>query len=173
MSAHVLSRGTVFAGRYQVERCIGSGGMGAVYEAEHIDTERKVALKVMLPQSLVTEGHRERFQQEARVAGRIRHPYIVDVLDAGVDDVTNMPFLVMELLEGEDLGSRIERLGPMMPDEAAVLLQQIASALDCLHERSIVHRDLKPENLFLTSAEDGTPTVKLLDFGVAKVLAEG
>src|SRR3954470_23727908 len=110
MTSHVLSRGAVFAGRYKVEACIGSGGMGAVYEAEHLETERKVALKVMLPQALVSEGTRERFKQEARVAGRMRHPHIVDVLDAGVDEATDMPYLVMELLLGEDLGTRLDRL---------------------------------------------------------------
>lgn len=147
--------------------------MGAVFEAEHMDTERRVALKVLHAQALNNETARERFKQEARVAGKLRHLHIVDVLDAGVDDLTAMPYLVMELLHGEDLGSRIHRVGPMGAPEAARILQQIASALDCLHERQIVHRDLKPENLFLTWTDDGTPTIKLLDFGVAKVLAEG
>ena len=173
MLAHVLHRGDVFAGRYRVERCIGTGGMGAVFEAEHMDTERRVALKVLHAQALNSETARERFKQEARVAGKLRHLHIVDVLDAGVDDLTAMPFLVMELLHGEDLGSRIHRIGPMGAPEAVRILQQIGSALDCLHERQIVHRDLKPENLFLTWTDDGTPTIKLLDFGVAKVLAEG
>ena len=173
MASNLLSRGDVFAGRYKIERAIGSGGMGAVFEAEHLETERRVALKVLLPQSLISDTARERFKQEARVAGKIRHPHIVDVIDAGVDDPTKMPYLVMELLHGEDLGSRIDRLGPISPEETVALLAQIASALDCLHERSIVHRDLKPENLFLTWAEDGARTMKLLDFGVAKVIAEG
>jgi serine/threonine protein kinase len=173
MASNLLTRGDVFAGRYRIERPIGTGGVGAVFEAEHLETERKVALKVLLPRSLVSETARERFKQEARVAGKIRHPNIVEVLDAGLDDITKMPYLVMELLHGEDLGSRIDRLGPMGPEEAVALLAQIASALDCLHERSVVHRDLKPENLFLTWAEDGTRVMKLLDFGVVKVLAEG
>ncbi len=173
MLAHVLHRGDVFAGRYRVERCIGSGGMGAVFEAEHLETERRVALKVLHPQSLNSETARERFKQEARVAGKLRHLHVVDVLDAGVDDITSMPYLVMELLQGEDLGSRIGRCGPMEATEVVRLLQQVSSALDCLHERQIVHRDLKPENLFLTWGDDGTPILKLLDFGVAKVIAEG
>jgi eukaryotic-like serine/threonine-protein kinase len=173
MAANLLSRGDIFAGRYRIERSIGAGGMGAVFEAEHLETERRVALKVLLPHSLVSETARERFKQEARVAGRIRHPHIVDVIDAGVDDITNMPYLVMELLHGEDLGTRVQRIGAMSAEETVALLTQVASALDCLHERSIVHRDLKPENLFLTWAEDGSRVVKLLDFGVAKVIAEG
>jgi serine/threonine-protein kinase len=173
MLSNGLSRGDVFADRYRVLRRIGSGGMGSVFEAEHIETERRVAMKVLLPQSLVNDSARERFKQEARVAGRLRHPNIVDVLDAGVDDMTNMPYLVMELLEGEDLASRISRLGPISPEETVALLRPAAAALDCLHERSIVHRDLKPENLFLTWNEDGSRSVKLLDFGVAKVIAEG
>ena len=173
MLAHVLHRGDLFAGRYRVERCIGSGGMGAVYEAEHVETERRIALKVLLPQALVSDGARERFQQEVRVAAKIRHPNIVDVLDAGVDDLTSTPYLAMELLHGEDLGSRLARAGRMSPLEAVALLSEAASALDCLHEKQIVHRDLKPENLFLARGSDGRRTLKLLDFGVAKVIAEG
>ncbi|MFO0588210.1 MAG: protein kinase [Polyangiaceae bacterium] len=169
----MLHRGDIFAGRYRVERCIGSGGMGAVYEAEHLETERRVALKVLHPQALHSESARDRFKQEARVAAKIRHVHVVDVLDAGVDEITDMPYLVMEMLHGEDLATRIGRLGPLAAEEAVMFLQQAAAALDCLHERQIVHRDLKPENLFLTWADDGTPTLKLLDFGVAKVLEDG
>ena len=173
MLAHVLHRGDIFAGRYRVERCIGSGGMGAVYEAEHLETERRVALKVLHPQALHSESARDRFKQEARVAGKIRYVHVVDVLDAGVDEITDMPYLVMELLHGEDLATRIGRLGPLAAEETVMFLQQAAAALDCLHERQIVHRDLKPENLFLTWGDDGSPTLKLLDFGVAKVLEAG
>ncbi|MBK8256340.1 MAG: protein kinase [Polyangiaceae bacterium] len=173
MAPTLLRKGEIFAGRYRIERSIGAGGMGAVFEAEHLDTERHVALKVLLPHSLVNESARDRFKQEARVAGKIRHPHIVDVLDAGVDDSTNMPFLVMELLEGEDLASRVDRLGPMSAEETVMLLWQIGLALDTLHARSIVHRDLKPENLFLTWTEDGMQVMKLLDFGVAKVISAG
>jgi serine/threonine protein kinase len=173
MAATLLSRGDLFAGRYKIDRAIGAGGMGAVFEAEHLETERKVALKVLLPASLVSDTARERFKQEARVSGRIRHPYVVDVVDAGVDDLTAMPYLVMELLRGEDLGSHIDHHGPLSPKEAIAVLGQVACALDYLHERSIVHRDLKPANLFLSISEDGARVMKLLDFGVAKVLAEG
>ena len=167
-----LVEGTVFAGRYRVERCIASGGMGAVYEVVHLETNRRRALKVMLPHVLQTPGLRERFQLEARVAANIESEFIVDVFDAGFDEATQMPFLVMELLRGEEVGKRLKRLGRLAPAEVASIVHQVSLALDRTHRASIVHRDLKPENIFLTEREDGPPRVKVLDFGVAKVLAE-
>ncbi len=168
----MLSDGSLFAERYRIVRLIASGGMGAVYETVHQVTGRRVALKVMLGHTLSSEALRSRFLQEARVAGTIRSRHIVDVLDAGVDSATNAPFLVMELLEGEDVGQRLQRLGRLDRAEAALLLWQTAVALDKLHRRGIVHRDLKPRNLFVARTEDGKPSVKLLDFGVAKMLAQ-
>jgi serine/threonine protein kinase len=166
-----LQQDTVFAGRYRIVRRIAAGGMGAVYEVLHLETERRRALKVMLPHMLQSEDLRERFKREARVAARIESEFIVDVFDAGVDDATQMPFLVMELLKGEELGKRLKRVGRFPAAEVATYLQQTAMALDKTHQASIVHRDLKPENLFLTQTEDGQPRIKVLDFGIAKVLA--
>ena len=167
-----LQDGALFAGRYRILRRIAAGGMGAVYEVLHIETERRRALKVMLPHVLQSEDLRQRFKQEAKVAAHIDSEFIVEVFDAGVDEATGMPFLVMELLRGEELGQRLKRLGRFGPAEVIAHLHQTALALDKTHRASIVHRDLKPENLFLTEREDGPPRVKVLDYGVAKIVAE-
>src|SRR4051812_22381964 len=168
-----LQNGTIFAGRYRIVRCIAAGGMGAVYEVLHIETERRRALKVMLPHIVQDAELRERFKREARVAAQIESKFITDVFDAGVDDETGMPFLVMELLKGEELGQRLKKVGRFAPAEALNYLQQTASVLDKTHRAAIVHRDLKPANLFLVERDDEPPHIKVLDFGVAKIVAEG
>jgi serine/threonine-protein kinase len=167
-----LDEGTIFAGRYRVVRRIAAGGMGAVYEVVHLETNRRRALKVMLPHVLQSEDLRQRFQLEAKVAAEIESEFIVDVFDAGYDEATSMPYLVMELLRGEEVGKRVKRLGRLSPSEVVTVLHQTGLALDRTHRANIVHRDLKPENLFLTEREDGAPHVKVLDFGVAKIVAE-
>ncbi len=168
MKAVPFSPGFAFAGRYRVVRELATGGMGVVYEATHLVTGRSVALKVMLGHTLDQAELRARFLQEARVAAQIKSAHVVDVLDAGIDTETGIPFLVMELLVGEDFAERITRLGALPAAEAVTYLWQMALALDKLHKAGVVHRDLKPRNLFLTSADDGAPLVKVLDFGVAK-----
>ncbi|WP_437784774.1 serine/threonine-protein kinase [Sorangium sp. So ce1097] len=172
MSA-TLADGTVFAHRYRVVRLLALGAMGSVYEVLHIETNRRRALKVMHAHLFQSEEMRSRFKREAQITADIESEYIVDVFDAGIDEATGMPFLVMELLRGEELGQRLKRLGRLPPGEVATIVQQTASALDRTHAASIVHRDLKPENLFVTQRDDGTPRMKILDFGVAKLLAEG
>lgn len=172
MSNLSLTIGATFNGRYRVVRCMAHGGMGAVYEVIHLETERRRALKVMLPHLVQSPELRDRFRQEARVAAKIESKYIVDVFDAGIDDPTGMPFLVMELLKGEELGKRLERLKRLPAKEVVKYLQQTASALDKTHSANIVHRDLKPENLFLHEQEDEEPRIKVLDFGIAKIVAE-
>ncbi len=167
-----LQAGSQFGGRYRVERLIAKGGMGAVYEVTHYETQRRRALKVMHPHICESAELRDRFKAEARVAAQIDSDFIVDVFDAGVDEATTMPFLVMELLRGEELGQRLARVGRFAPEEALSYLWQTALALEKTHKASIVHRDLKPENLFLTLHEDGHPRIKVLDFGVAKFVAE-
>jgi eukaryotic-like serine/threonine-protein kinase len=164
-----LEVGSMFAERYRVERCIATGAMGAVYEVTHLETERRRALKVMRPEIVRREDLRQRFREEAKVAARIDSEFIVDVYDAGVDAATGVPFLVMELLAGESLGARIER-GPIPYDEALRYLRQAAAALDKSHQARIVHRDLKPENLFLVERADGSRQIKVLDFGIAKLI---
>ncbi|XXX72679.1 serine/threonine-protein kinase [Sorangium sp. So ce134] len=146
--------------------------MGAVYEAVHLETNRRRALKVMLPHFLQSDELKERFRQEARVAADIESEFIVDVCDAGVDRATQMPFLVMELLRGDELGKLLRERKRFAAAEVVTYLHQAALALDKTHRAMIVHRDLKPENLFLTFREDGAPRIKVLDFGIAKVVAE-
>lgn len=170
--SRALIDGSVFAHRYRVVRCIATGGMGSVYEVIHIGTNRRRALKVMHPHLFQSPELRERFKREARVAADIQSEYVVDVFDTGVDESTGIPFLVMELLQGEDLRHRLQRTGRLSSHEVVTYLLQVAAALDKSHAASIVHRDLKPENIFLTHREDGLPLVKVLDFGVAKILAE-
>ena len=168
-----LSAGQIFHGRYEIVRCLKAGGMGAVYECIHLKTRKHRALKVMLPQILADASMRDRFELEARVTADIESEHIVETFDAGVDDATGAPFLVMELLRGEDLRSILKNRGPLPASETVVLLSQAALALDKTHAAGIVHRDLKPDNLFVTIRDDGTPRLKVLDFGIAKVVADG
>jgi serine/threonine-protein kinase len=163
-----LAAGQIFANRYEVVRCIGSGGMGAVYEVIHLETERRRALKVMHAHFADSPDFRERFKREARVAAQIDSDYIVDVFDAGVDEATKMPFLAMELLRGEELARTLKRVGRLAAADVVSCLLQTSLALDRTHKASIVHRDLKPENIFLCERDDGPPQIKVLDFGIAK-----
>lgn len=166
------AEGEVFAGRYRVVRGIATGAMGAVYEVVHIETERRQALKVMHPHLAENPEFRARFKLEARIAARIESDHIVEVLDAGIDAESGMPFLVMELLRGEELSKYLRRVGRLPPEEAIVYLRQTALALDKTHAAGVVHRDLKPANLFMAKRDDDTPRIKVLDFGIAKLVAE-
>jgi serine/threonine-protein kinase len=167
----VLSPGHVFHGRYEVVRCLKSGGMGAVYEVIHKETCRRRALKVMLPSAVEDPEMLARFQREARIAANIESEHIVETFDAGVDEDTGAPFLVMELLRGEDLAAMLARCGALQPDVVVGILSQVASALVRTHAAGVVHRDLKPENIFASRRDDGAPKIKILDFGIAKVVA--
>lgn len=168
-----LSEGAVFHGRYQITRCLKAGGMGAIYECVHLTTRKHRALKVMLPELIASPGMRARFELEARVTAEIESDHIVETFDAGVDEATGAPFLVMELLRGDDLDGLLESRGPFTAEETVGLLSQVAPALDRTHAAGIVHRDLKPQNLFLTTRDDGSPRLKILDFGIAKMVADG
>ncbi len=168
-----LSAGQIFHGRYEIVRCLKAGGMGAVYECIHLKTRKHRALKVMLPQILADASMRDRSELEARVTADIESEHIVETFDAGIDDATGAPFLVMELLRGEDLRSILKKRGALPVSETVELLSQAARALDKTHAAGIVHRDLKPDNLFVTIRDDGTPRLKVLDFGIAKVVADG
>lgn len=170
MSAH-LSAGTIFAGRYRIIKSLAAGGMGEVYEAVHLETRRRKALKIMHGHLIEDGDMRDRFMREARISAEIESEFIVDVSDAGIDEASRMPFLVMELLHGEDLSRRLRRVGRFAPAEIIAYFNQIAIALDKTHAAEVVHRDLKPDNLFLTQREDGSPRIKILDFGVAKAIA--
>jgi tetratricopeptide (TPR) repeat protein len=169
-----LASGEIFAVHYRIERPLSAGGMGAVYEVTDLKTERRRALKVMLPDLALMADARERFRKEARVGASIASEHVVEVLDAGVDEATNIPFLVMELLEGEDLADMVARCGPLPHETVAALFVELGHALEAAHRAGVVHRDLKPENLFLArSRRSGKErTLKILDFGIAKIVAE-
>jgi serine/threonine protein kinase len=169
-----LQAGAVFAADYRIERLLARGGMGAVYVAHQLSTGRKRALKLMHPLLTGDESLRRRFEQEARVGSRIKSSHVVEVIAAGVDAASGMPWLAMELLDGEDLAQYGERLGPRPLGEVVEILSQICHALGAAHDVGVVHRDLKPENVFLArSLQQGSPTlVKLLDLGIAKIVAE-
>jgi serine/threonine-protein kinase len=172
--------GQILAGRYRLERLLARGGHGAVFVAEQLATEARVAVKVLLPHVLDDEEALRRFELEAKVAGRIASEYIVRTLDAGVDPSSGLPFIAMELLEGCSLSEAVRLEGPCSAGDTTTYILQVAHALDKAHgmrgdngqTRAIVHRDLKPENLFLTTREDGQRVVKILDFGTAKVVSE-
>ena len=157
--------GTELAGKYRIERLLGQGGMGAVYVALHLGIGRRVALKVLLPQFAFDTELLARFRNEARAASAIHHAGIVEMLDLGAGPAGE-PFLVMELLEGESLGTRLRNAGALELDVAAWIVLQLLDAVGAAHERGIVHRDLKPDNVFLVV----TPrtAVKVLDFGISK-----
>ncbi len=157
-------------GNYRAISLLGEGGMGAVYLAEHPGIGRRVAVKVLHKNYIRDENLLTRFLNEARAANAIRHPNIIEILDSGtIADGT--PFLVMELLEGESLGTRIRRLGALPIPTAVELCYQTASALGAAHKKGIVHRDLKPDNLYVVpdAHEPDRERIKVLDFGIAKL----
>jgi serine/threonine-protein kinase len=160
-------------GRYRPIRLLGRGGMGIVYEVEHVHTSEILALKVLSDRALASDGSIERFRREARVPARIRSEHVVRVVDAdAAPELGGAPYLVMELLHGEDL-RRAAGEAPQPPDRVIDWLAQVARALDKAHGLGIIHRDLKPENLFLARRDDGTSIVKILDFGIAKMTFDG
>jgi len=160
-----LAEGTVF-GRYRIVRLLGRGGMGAVYEATHVDLKKRVALKT-LPKSVAADPLViARFVREGELASKIRHPHVVDVTDVGVED--GIPYLVMEFLEGEDLGSLLDRVRPIPIQQIADVLIPVCAAVGTAHEEGVIHRDLKPENIYLANVR-GQIVPKLLDFGISKI----
>jgi serine/threonine-protein kinase len=162
-----IAIGDVLAGKYRVERVLGVGGMGVVVQATHLQLDQLVALKFMLGAALHNPPLIERFAREARAAVRLRSDHVARVLDVGTLE-SGSPYIVMEYLEGSDLGTLVERSG-RFPVEAAVdCLLQACDAVAEAHALGIVHRDLKPKNLFLTYRNDGRPLVKVLDFGISK-----
>jgi len=160
--------GKCLDGRYRIEAQLGAGGAGTVYRARHLGLDRLVALKVLQRQHQERWGSRKRFEREARALAQLSHEHIVAVSDCGVD--AGVPFLVMELLEGESLEARLKK-GALPPALAAELLQQLLLGLTFVHEHGLVHRDIKPGNLFLERTAQGRERLKLLDFGLAKLLA--
>ncbi len=169
-----LQPGTIFAGDYRVVRPLSSGGMGALYVVDQLSTGKQRALKLMHPELVADGTLRRRFEQEARIGGRIPSDHVVEVQAAGVDVQTGSPYLVMELLEGDDLAAVVAARGPLPPAEARRLMEQLCHAVGAAHAAGIVHRDLKPENVFVARSRrtDVAFTVKVLDFGIAKLMSE-
>ena len=162
----MIDIGAVISGKYRLLRLVGDGGMGSVYEAQHVVLGTRVAIKVLHPELAKRTGLVERFLQEARVAAQIRSPHVVQVTD--VDRTPEgYAFIVMELLEGEPLSSALERERRLAVPVACEYTLQILSALEAAHALRVIHRDLKPENVFVTFAA-GRPVLKLIDFGIAK-----
>jgi serine/threonine protein kinase len=165
--------GQVIAGKYQLMRLLGQGGMGAVYEGRNVQTYKRCAVKLLLyPEFSNNSDLVKRFFREARAGSAIESDHIVEVYDSGSDPVTGWPYMVMECLQGEDLEHLMKRLGPIEPAAAAKMVLQAAIGLARAHEAGIVHRDIKPANLYLTQRDSGDLSIKILDFGVAKVKME-
>jgi serine/threonine protein kinase len=176
--------GALLSGRYQIKRMCGEGGMGRVYEAEHVEIGKRVAIKVLHPAYSRTPDLVERFRREARAASRIEHPNVVNVTDFGTTEDGSL-FFVMEYIEGIELGLLIHREGPLAPIRALRIAEQMCEALQAAHDVGVIHRDLKPENILLLGQgkdnrsppaqsspglEPREPSdfVKVLDFGIAK-----
>lgn len=173
MSSLKLEVGSMFAEKYRIIEPLSEGGMGALYVVENVFLTKTLALKLMHPNLAGDETLRRRFLTEARIAAKIKNGHIVDVQDVGIDQTTNIPWMAMELLEGEDLKLRI-RQGLPSVETAYEILRQVFIALEAAHQLPVVHRDLKPANIFLAKPNVGEAdfVVKVLDFGIAKEVTE-
>ncbi|MBK6694616.1 MAG: protein kinase [Myxococcales bacterium] len=168
--ASVRSIGTIIAGKYVVERILGRGGMGIVFGARHQTLGEPVAIKFMSSEAAKDPTSAERFLREARASLRVKGEHVVRVLDVGLEE--GIPYLVMEYLEGTDLATELADRGPLAIHDVALYILQACEALAEAHGHGIVHRDIKPSNLFLATRPDGSPMLKVLDFGIAKALVE-
>ncbi|RYE90502.1 MAG: serine/threonine protein kinase, partial [Myxococcales bacterium] len=167
-----LPIGALLAGRHRLERLLGQGAMGSVYEASGPEGERVAVKVVRQPPGQAGSLRLARFDREARLASSLDSPHIVPVREVGADDEHEVAFAVMPLLEGEDAGALVRRLGPLPPVTAVRLVLQASEGLAVAHAAGVVHRDIKPSNLFLDRGPDGY-TVRVADFGVAKSIADG
>ncbi len=174
MSAAEVERtvGSIVAGKYRLIRVLGRGGMGIVFEAEHTMTLRRVAVKVLHAHHRQTGDAAKRFLNEAQAAGRMIHPNIVEVLDAGEDSDQSL-YIVLELLHGYDLATLLMRKRQLDVADTITIVAQVLQALAVAHSQGIVHRDIKPENIYLTQASTGDQVVKILDFGISKAMNPG
>ena len=165
-----LAPGTMVLGKYRVAGTLGVGGMAVVVAADHVGLDRRVAIKFLLPEMIGKDGVIQRFLMEAKAAGRIESEHVAKVIDVGSlpHEGEQLPYMVMEYLDGQDLSLWVAE-GHRFPLETAIdYALQAAEALQLAHDRGIIHRDIKPANLFL--CEDGV--VKVLDFGISKILDE-
>ena len=168
-----LAPGAIFAGDYRIVRPLSQGGMGSVYVAEQLSTGNERALKLMHANLVADDRLLRLFEQEARIGSRIRNHHVVQVIDAGVDNDTGAPWLAMELLDGEGLSNRLERVGLLPHAMVVEVLSQVCHGLAAAHKVGVVHRDIKPENIFIAEPqhENIQLMVKILDFGIAKLVA--
>jgi serine/threonine-protein kinase len=159
------AEGMVLAGKYALVSKLGQGGMGSVWRAEHVQLRSPVAIKLIDQQIVSNPEALARFMREAQSAAALRSPHVVQILDFGADQ--GVPYIAMELLEGESLAARLERLACLTPGETADVLTQVGRAISKAHEGGVVHRDLKPDNIFIVQ-NDEEEVAKVLDFGIAK-----
>jgi serine/threonine-protein kinase len=164
-----LKQGDLLAGKFRVERVLGAGGMGVVVEATHVTLKDRVALKFLRAARFADETTIARFLREAQAAAKIKSPHVARVVDVGTLE-NGSPYMVMEFLEGTDLGTVLEQSGVLPMQTAITYLLQTCEALAAAHAARVIHRDIKPSNLFLTRGPDGTPLIKVLDFGISKLL---
>jgi serine/threonine protein kinase len=164
--------GDVLAEKYELERVIGAGGVGVVFAARHLGLDQRVAIKLLQRSALGSEENVSRFEREVKVLARIRSEHVARVMDNG-QLPTGEPFMVLEHLEGEDLGAVIKSRGALPIEEAALIMVQVCEGVALAHGLGVVHRDLKPANLFLTRGPDGRPVAKVLDFGISKLQRPG
>ena len=163
--------GDVLQGKYRVESILGSGGMGVVLAAEHVELGERVAIKFLRSAALENHVWVARFMREAKAAAMLRSEHAVRVHDVGTLD-TGAPYMVMEYVDGIDVAQWLRDHGPMPLPQASELLLQACEALALAHTRGIVHRDIKPSNLLILEREDGSPLVKVIDFGISKMMAD-
>jgi serine/threonine protein kinase len=162
--------GTLFAGKYRITEELGRGGMSIVYKGMHELMHRPVAIKIMQAELLSDATSVRRFQQESEAASRLAHPHVVTAFDFGVTD-SAQPYLVLDLVDGTSLADEIKRDSKLPPQRTIHIFKQICEALDHAHQRGVVHRDLKPSNIMLTNSHSETDFVKVVDFGIAKLMA--
>jgi serine/threonine protein kinase len=163
--------GATLAGKYSVRRLLGRGGMGSVYEGEHIEIGKRVAIKILDKEHSSSEEVASRFRREGRAASRVESDHVVHVFDVGQDSEHGL-YMVMEYLLGEDLATRLERDKLLEVGQAVEFAYQAARGLAKAHTAGVIHRDLKPANIFLSERDDGSTVVKLVDFGISKLLNE-
>lgn len=167
-----LQTGTVLEGKYLVGRVLGSGAVGIVYEAKNVELDERVAIKCLRPEMLVDPGMVARFAREAKAAAAIKSEYVASVYDVGTTH-DGAPYIVMEYLDGKDLGTLVAEGGTLSPRTAVEYALHVCEALAVAHAKGIVHRDIKPENLLLTERAGGMKIVKVLDFGISKTALTG
>src|SRR5262245_31536554 len=162
----ILAAGAMVSPSVRLVRLLGKGGMGSVWVAEHLTLKTLVAVKFMAENFAQSPGAVARFEREAVAAAQIKSPHVVQVFDHGVDE-SGVPYIVMELMEGEDLAHRLAAVGHLSPMQTAQIVGQVCKALSKAHAAQIVHRDIKADNIFLVQSDDDV-FVKVLDFGIAK-----